>query len=158
MKIIGKDGKEYFDIKTCLKADKEYDEKIAAEKLAAEKEKKALEVKLEQEKNAISKRKKELSDAIELAEEKKVVAENLYDDAKKQADKILKEAKEKANGILQTAAKNLENASADKMKAIAAFNKEFGPYKTVVTGSKAVDDYNRIVNQINRIFDSFWNF
>lgn len=157
MKIIGKDGKEYFDVKSCLKADEAYDARIAAEKLEEENRKKALEAKIEQEKNAISKRKKELSTMIEKAEEKCILAENVYDEARRKANDVLKKAKEEANAILQAATKELESASAEKLKAIAAFNKEFGPYQSVVTGTKAVNNYNRLVRNMNRFWDSFWD-
>lgn len=157
MRIIGKDGQEYKSEKECLIADKAYDEKIAAEKLKTEKERKDLEAKVEQEKIAISKRKKELSNVIEKAEERYSLAEGLYEDARKKANSILKAAKEEANSIIQAAAKEVEAASSEKMKAVAEFNKEFGPYQTIVTGSKAISDYNRIVRTMSRIWDNFWN-
>lgn len=162
MIILGKDGKEYNSVKECLAADLAFDKKIADEKAKAEAERKALEEKVAEEKALVSKKKKELSDAIEKAEENYVAAYNVYDSAKAEADKIIQEAQKKANDILTAAAKEVENASKAKMNAIAEFNKEFGPYRTTLTGAKAAREYNRFSSDFNRIFNklfnSFWGF
>lgn len=156
MKILSKDGQEYNSVKECLAADAAYDKKVADEKAKAEAERAAKELKLANEKAAISKKKKEMSDAIEDASKKHDEALKLYDAAKQRAAEILKEARTKANEIVSEAAKDVESASADRMNAIAAFNKEFGVYRTTLTEAQVADEYNRIVRSVNDVF-SIWN-
>ena len=148
----------YPDVKACEKAEAEYAAKKAAEEAKFEADKKALEEKVAAEKAAISKKKKEMADAIELADEEYTAACKVYDAAKKQASDILKEAREKANYVLNVAAKEVEKASEKKMTAIRDFNKAFGVYRTTLTGAKAAEEYNRIVNGFDRIFNQFWDW
>jgi hypothetical protein len=42
------------------------------------------------------------------------------------------------------------------MNAIAAFNKEFGVYRTTLTEAQVADEYNRIVRNVNDVFN-IWN-
>ena len=155
MIILGKDGKEYASVKECLLADAAFDKRVADEKAKLEAEKKALEEKVAEEKALVSKKKKELSDAIEKAEENYIAAYNIYDSAKADADRIIQEAQKKANDILAAAAKEVEKASKAKMNAVAEFNKEFGPYRTTLTGAKAAREYNRISSDFDRMFNKF---
>ena len=151
MKIYSEVTKElYDDVKECQKAEEAY----AKKQLEAEEKQKALEAKVAEEKAAISKKRKELSDAIEKADEDYVAACNVYDVARKQADDIIVEARKKASDILSAAAKEVEKASENKMNAVAEFNKEFGPYRTVVTGNKAIELHNRVVSNFNRMFNN----
>lgn len=176
MIIVGKDGKTYETVKECMKADELFDKKLA-EKEAEERE---LQEKLNQEKAAITKRKKELSEAIEKAEEDYVASCNLYDiankqasdimhksneeakkilaEAKKKADEIREGAETKANEILVAASRNIEKASEKKMQAISEFNKEFGEYRTTLSGPKAIEAHNRLLNDIQRVFNRFFKF
>lgn len=154
MKIYSELTKElYDDVKECQKAEEAY----AKKQLEEEEKQKALEAKVAEEKAAISKRRKELSDAIESADEEYTTACNLYDIARKQADDIILEAKKKANDVLNVAAKEVEAASEKKMNAVAEFNKEFGPYKTVVTGNKAMEFHNKLISNLKRIFTNPFN-
>lgn len=157
MRIIGLDGKEYSSVKACQIADKNYEAKLQAEKERAELEQKRAQEAAEREKTLISKKKKELSDKIEKADEAYVAACRVYDSEKLKAQQLIKDAREEANRMLVAASKEVEKASADKMRAVADFNKEFGVYKTVLTGSRAIEEHNRIVNEINKMFEFFSN-
>ena len=151
MKIYSEVTKElYDDVKECQKAEDSY----AKKQLEAEEKQKALEAKVAEEKAAISKKRKELSDAIEKADEDYVAACNVYDVARKQADDVIIEARKKAADILSAAAKEVEKASEKKMNAVSEFNKEFGPYSTVVTGNKAVELHNKVVSNFYRMFNN----
>ena len=145
----------YPDVKACEKAEAEYAIKKAAEEAKFEADKKALEEKVAAEKAAISKKKKEMADAIELAQEEYAAACKVYDVARKQASDILKKAREEADSVLSVAAKEVEKASEKKMTAVRDFNKSFGVYKTTLTGAKAVEEYNRVVNNF---FNHFWDW
>lgn len=156
MRIIGLDGNEYSSVKECQIADKNFEAKVKAEKEREELEQKKAQEAMENEKNLVSKRKKELADKIEKADEAYVAACRVYDSEKVKAQQIIKEAKEKANQMLVAASKDVEKASADKMHAVAEFNKEFGKYTCVLTGSRAIEDHNRIVNEISKMFSLFF--
>lgn len=157
MRIIGKDGKEYSSEKECLAADKRYDEQLKAEQDRIEKEKKAYEEKIAEEKAALSVRKKELAKNVEDSNAKLDEAKKLYEVAKRKAEEVLRKANKEAEDILTVAAKEMEKASEERMNAVAQFNKEFGAYKTVLTGNDAVDEYNRIVNNINSVFNKVFH-
>ena len=154
MKIYSEVTKEMYDsVKECQKAEEAY----AKQQLEAEEKAKALEAKVAEEKAVISKKRKELSDAIEKADEEYAAACNVYDVARKQADEVILEAKKKANELLNAAAKEVEKASEKKMNAVSQFNKEFGPYRTVVTGNKAVELHNKLMSNFRRMFDDPFN-
>ena len=151
MKIYSEVTKQMYDsVKECQKAEEAY----AKKQLEDEEKQKALEAKMAEEKAVISKKRKELSDKIEKADEEYVTACNMYDVARKQADDIILEARKKANEILNVAAKEVEKASERKMEAVSEFNEEFGPYRTVVTGNKAIELHNRVVSNFNRMFNN----
>jgi hypothetical protein len=179
MRIIGKDGKEYKTEKECLAADRAYDAKIEADALAKEAEKAALEKRLEEEQKMISAKKKELAATIEATQLALDEAQKLYDITKSKAQEKLRAADEEACKIIDeakalahkqykqvesevddmmlAASKQLEKASEDRMNAIAAFNKEFGPYRTVITGNKALDEYNKVKKTMDEFFNRTWN-
>lgn len=154
MKIYSEVTKQMYDsVKECQKAEEAY----AKQQIEAEEKAKALEAKVAEEKAIASKKRKELSDAIEKAEEEYVAAFNMYDVARKQADEIILDAKKKASEVVAAAAKEVEKASEKKMKAVSEFNKEFGPYRTVVTGNKAVELHNKLLSNVNRMWPNLFN-
>ena len=179
MRIIGKDGKEYKTEKECIAADKAYDAKIEADMLAKEAEKAALEQKFEEEQKMISLKKKELAATIEATQLALDEAQKFYDITKSKAQEKLKAANKEARQIIDeakalaskqyqqvesevddmmiAASKQLEKASEARMNAIAAFNKEFGPYRTVVTGNRALDEYNKVKKTMDEFFNKTWN-
>ena len=57
--------------------------------------------------------------------------------------------------VLDLAATKVKEATKKKTQAIVAFNKEFGPYVTSITGVKAADEFNRTINAINELFNKF---
>lgn len=128
MRIIGKDGKDYASEKECIEADKKYEEELKAKKETELK-------KVEAEKTAVATRKKEKAQAVEEARNKCTEARKLYQVAKKKAEDILREANKEA-------AAKVEKASEERMNAVIEFNKEFGPYRTVLTGNDAIDAFN----------------
>ena len=158
MRIIGLDGKEYQSEKECLIADKKYQAAINAQKEKEEKEKRELEERLSKEKAALSARKKELAKAVEDSSEKLDQARKLYQTAKKRAQEILSNARKEADDIIGVAAKELDKASYDRMDAISKFNKEFGAYKTVITGNDAIDEHNILVNSVESFLRSLVGF
>lgn len=135
MRIIGKDGKDYASEKECIEADKKYEEELKAKKDNELK-------KVEAEKNAVATKKKEKAQAVEDARKKCAEATKLYQVAKKKAEDILREANKKAEEVLKEAAAKVEKASEERMNAVIDFNKEFGPYRTVLTGNDAIDAFN----------------
>lgn len=155
MIILGKDGKQYATVKECQRADVEYDRRIADEKAQLEAKKIADEKAIAERKAEISKRKKELSSMIESAEDKVKVAKVDYNQARAQAEKIIAEAKKEAQAILDAAGEKLKLANEEKVNAISNFNKEFGPFTTVLTGEDAWNEYQRIQNNIDRQFNAF---
>lgn len=158
MKILGKDGKEYATVKACIKADAEFDKKVAEEKAAADLEKATKELELAQKKAEISKRKKELSNAIDVASEEVKLATIEYNQAKEKAENLISEARKQAHSILDEAAKKLTAANDTRVRAISDFNKEFGPFTTVLTGTDAWNEAQRIQKAIDKQFGPFRNF
>ena len=158
MIILGKDGKQYSSVKECLRADELFDKKIAEEKAAAEAKKAAEAEKVELRKAEISKRKKELSSAIESATEKVKVARMDYHKAEKEAEDIIVKARAEAQKILDAAGKNLKKAQEERISAISNFNKEFGPFTTVLTGEDAWNEYQRTQINLDRQFNLFKEF
>lgn len=158
MKILGKDGKEYATVKECMRADVEFDRKLAEEQAAEElrKSKEAEELALK--KAEVSKRKKELSNEIELATDAVRTATIEYNQAKERAEKLIVEARKEAQAILKDAADKLSEANDKKVTAISNFNKEFGPFTTVLTGEDAWNEAQRIQQAIDKQFGPFRNF
>ena len=158
-----------FDTKEQLfKEEKMYDDKLAFEKAQLEAKEVQLKAEAEAEQKATSKRKKELSDEVEKAtkhldeaykfyEAERAKAKDIYSEAQKKADEILKKAKKEADELIDIAEKEVKKASEKKTLAISEFNKEFGPYKTVITGDKAIDEYNKMIRNIDNTFAKFWD-
>ena len=145
MKFVSDDGKTYETLEACKDADEKYAE-----------EKKKNEIALSEKKAAISKRKKELADAVSIADKEVDEAYKAYDSAKEHAAKIIRKANEEANSILREAAAAVEKATEKRMNSIKDFTNEFGTYTSTYTGDKALEEYNRIINKIKRVFnDSF---
>lgn len=153
MRIIGKDGQEYKSEKECLIADKKYDEAIKLAQEKKEQERREIEEKIAEEKALYNQKKKEAAKAVEDANAKLEEARKVYGVARKKAEDILRAANKEAEDILLVAAKEMEKASEERMNAVAKFTKDYGVYKTVLTGNDAVDEYNRIVDNINSVFN-----
>ena len=144
MKIIGNDGKEYRSEKECLIADKKY-EQLLKDKEREEQERKS----------KISNRKKELSDKIEEASDKVSYYKKEYYAAKEEAKKIVDEANKQAQEIISAASKKVQEATNEKLNAISKFNEEFGPYKTILTGDDALDEYTDLLKYLDDEFNRF---
>lgn len=136
-------GKEYKTVEECLKAEEEFREK---EREIAKKEA----IKL----NELTKNKKELAKAIEDADEKVNEANKLYEVAKQKAADILDKSNKEVEKILSEASKKVKEAEEEKLNALMKFNKEFGTYKTVITGEKAAEEYKKAVDRFNNSFNS----
>lgn len=135
-------GKEYKTVEECLKAEEEFKKKeIEAKKEA---------VKL----NELAKTKKELAKAIEDADEKVKEANKLYEVAQQKAADILDKSNEEVEKILSDASQKVKEAEEEKLNALMKFNKEFGTYKTVITGEKAAEEYKKAVDRFNNSFNS----
>lgn len=141
MKIIGLDGREYKSEKECLIADKKFNEKKELDKKL-----------MEEEKLKVSNRKKELANKVQEATDKVDYYTNEYIKVKADARKFLEEANKQAQDMLSKAAKQVEEASNEKLTAISNFNKEFGPYKTVLTGNEAIAEYNKVMQSLDETF------
>jgi ubiquitin len=156
MIIIGKDGKEYKSEKECLIADKKFDEELIAKKQKEEEELKKIEEKLNKEKLELSNRKKELAKKIEDADKKLDEAVKLHKIAKQKATELIESAKKDADEVLKVANKQLDEASYERMVAISNFNKEFGVYKTTITGIDAINQHNRTVDMIQSFLKNWF--
>ncbi len=147
--------KKYYDTeKDCIKAEEEYNkeqERVtnALKKATLEKEKKDKEIQL---------KKKELAKAIEDAEQEVTEANNVYDAAKEKAREIYAEAKKKADELLDVASAKVKDAEEKKYKAVAEFNRNFGPYTTTITGAKAAELYNNTIKSLNNFWRNFYRF
>lgn len=156
MVILGKDGKEYRNVKDCLAADDAFDKRVAEEAAKKEALKKAEDEKIALKKAEISRRKKELSSNIEKADEELKLARLEYKQAKEKAEKIIEDAYKEAQAITNEAHDFLKNAASNKSKAISTFNKEFGPFTTVITSEEAWDEIqNGVEETLKRIFRWF---
>lgn len=140
-------GKEYKTVDECLKAEEEY--KKGLEEKATTEAKKL---------NELGKEKKLLAKAIEEAEDKVREAENLYEVARQKAADILDESNKQVEKILSDAREKVKQAEEEKLNAVMKFNKEFGTYKTVITGEKAAEEYNKAVKRFDNMFKDFMKF
>ena len=140
-------GKEYKTVDECLKAEEEY-KKGLEEKSTTEAKKL----------NELGKEKKLLAKAIEEAEDKVREAENLYEVARQKAADILDESNKQVEKILSDAREKVKQAEEEKLNAVMKFNKEFGTYKTVITGEKAAEEYNKAVKRFDNMFKDFMKF
>lgn len=161
MKVYSEITKQLYDTVTeCQTAEENFAKEAAAKKAKAEEDLKKAEIAATNEKVIKSKRKKDLADAISAADDVYSEACKKYDAAKAQAREILAEAQKKADGIISEATKEVREASQKKFNAISEFNKEFGKYTTILTGSKAIEEANRMLNNFwsNSIFDELFKF
>ena len=76
--------------------------------------------------------------------------------AGKKAEKIINEAKKQVKNILDPAKKEISDAENARMEAIKEFNEKYGVYTETFSGDKAVEQYNRVLNQFNSTFENFW--
>ena len=102
---------------------------------------------------AVSKEKKILSDAVTKAEEELAVAYDELDVANQKVKTLSKEYLKQVDSILEPAKKKVKEAQENKYEAIKSFNEKFGPFRTIYTGQKAIDEFSRI----NKLADDFWN-
>lgn len=164
MKYYSEKLDKIFDNKNDLfNAEKAYEQ----EKAAFEAKEAQLKAKQEEDNKIKSKRKKELSDKIEEAsknldeaykfyEAEKSKVKDILTGAQKKADDIIKQARQEAQKLIDIAEKEVKKASEQKTLAISNFNKEFGPYRTVITGDKAIDEYNKLVRNFENTFSNIW--
>lgn len=130
--------------KELLRAEREH------EKAQSEKKEELAGAKAE---TAVSKEKKILSDAVTKAEEELSVAYDELDVANQKVKTLSKEYLKQVDSILEPAKKKVKDAQQKKYEAIKAFNEKFGPFRTIYTGQKAIDEFSRI----NKLADDFWN-
>lgn len=152
MKIIGKDGLEYETVEACEKADIAFDKQQEAE---AEKEQKRL-ADLEQKKAELSKQKKEAADKVEVTDKNYQAALDNYIKVKQEGEEYIQQVRKDVNKGIREAAKEVEKASEERMNAIAEFNQEYGPYKTVLTGDKAKKEFDKFMDMFNAPFDKWF--
>ena len=69
---------------------------------------------------------------------------------------IINEAKKQVKDILDPAKKEISDAENERMEAIKEFNEKYGVYTETFSGDKAVEQYNRVLNQFNSTFENFW--
>lgn len=151
MKVYSEVTKQLYDtVEACQTAEEKFAKEEAVKRAKAEEALKQAEVAAANEKAMVSKKKKELADAISVADEAYSEACKKYDAARAQARDIIAEAQKNADEIVNAAAKEVRAASQKRFNAISEFNKNFGTYKTVLTGSKAMEEANRMLN-------NFWS-
>lgn len=119
------------------KLNKNYDTVEALEEAEKAAEEKAL---------SVSAEKKALSKNIDAAEKALDKAYRDYDTAKEEAQKIINEAYDKAKEILTPAKEAVQEAQKARYNAISEFSDKYGCYTTVLTGSKAYDEFKRAVD------------
>lgn len=99
---------------------------------------------------------KEMARKIDEANDRIDRAYQSYDAAKKQVNDIINEAKKQVKNILDPAKKEISDAENERMEAIKEFNEKYGVYTETFSGDKAVEQYNRVLNQFNSAFENFW--
>lgn len=151
-------GKTFNSEAECLKAEREYTEKVhkaeEAKKLASKEvsaQKKLLADK-------IAKADEELTKALEGYEISKEDAEDIYKEAREEIDAIIAEAKDDADEILSDARNKVRDAQRAKFNAVQEFNKKFGAYEVKYTGEKAANEFNRINKYISNLMDSVFRW
>lgn len=99
---------------------------------------------------------KEMAKNIEEANTRIDKAYQEYEVAKKKVDDLIAETRQKVKSILDPAKKEISDAENARMEAIKEFNEKYGVYTETFSGDKAVEQYNRVLNQINSTFENFW--
>ena len=105
--------------------------------------------------SALTNRKKELAKNIETCELNLEAAYKQLEEAKRSAQSIIDAATKNAQEMVKPAIENVNNLQRDRVKAISAFNKEFGPFKTAYTGERAQQEFERLNKVFNRFFEPF---
>lgn len=99
---------------------------------------------------------KEMARKIDEANARIDTAYKSYEAAKKQVNDIINEAKKQVKNILDPAKKEISDAENARMEAIKEFNKKYGVYTETFSGDKAMEQYNRVLNQFNSAFENVW--
>lgn len=99
---------------------------------------------------------KEMAKNIEEANTRIDKAYQEYEVAKKKVDDLIAETRQKVKSILDPAKKEISDAENARMEAIKEFNEKYGVYTETFSGDKAVEQYNRVLNQFNSTFENFW--
>ena len=169
MKYYSEKLNKLFDNKQDLFiAEKDYETKLAKEKAEFKEKEAKLKAQVEEDAKTISKRKKELSDKIEEAsrnldevykfyEAEKSKAKDILTNVEKQIKRLREDANDEINRLMEFAEAEVKKASEQKTIAISNFNKELGTYKTVITGDKAIEEYNKMVRNMDNTFSKFFN-
>lgn len=123
---------------------------------------------VEKQETALANEKKQYADAIEEADKTLGIAYDNYATAKKkiqelreeyrkQVEDLRKKLEDDCREVLKPAQEEVEKAEADKLAAIQKFNQKYGSYRKVYTGSRAVEEYNRMQRTIDSLFNNlFW--
>ena len=99
---------------------------------------------------------KEMAKNIEEANTRIDKAYQEYEVAKKKVEDLIAETRQKVKSILDPAKKEISDAENARMEAIKEFNEKYGVYTETFSGDKAVEQYNRVLNQFNSTFENFW--
>lgn len=99
---------------------------------------------------------KHYSSEIDKADKDLKEAYDNYDKAKEEVRKILEKSNEEMVNILTPAEDKVREAQKAKQDAILKYNEHCGPYQAVYTGDRARQEYNRVINEMNHTFNSFW--
>lgn len=156
MKYYSETLKKLFETEEELVRAEEREEKIKAEEAKIKED-------LSNKKKAAAKKVEEATLAYDRATEE-------YEKAKKEIYLILKQSEDEAAKILQKANEEVEerleaekkklfDVKKQKMTAIEEFNKNYGPYKTVLTGENAKKEFERLSNDfdlwLNKLYKWF---
>lgn len=107
-------------------------------------------------KDIVENSRKEMARKIDEANARIDTAYQSYEAAKKQVNDIINEAKKQVKNILDPAKKEISDAENARMEAIKEFNKKYGVYTETFSGDKAMEQYNRVLNQFNSACESVW--
>lgn len=99
---------------------------------------------------------KEMAKKVELANSRIDLAYSNYEEAKKQVAEIVEEAKNKIKELIEPAKKEIRDAQNERLEAIREFNSKYGVYTETYSGDKAIEQYNRVINHFDSIFENVW--
>lgn len=109
----------------------------------------------------LSKQRKEFADAIDLADQKVRGAYENYEKVKQEVQKILEDSNAKMNKLINDATTIIREAEKERRDAILNYTSKFGTYQKVYTGNRAIEECQRMENQIasnwGNIVNSFLN-
>lgn len=138
-------GKTFTTIKECA------EEEARIDALRAETAKKDL-----------SNQKKQCANAIDLADQKVRAAYDNYEKVKVEVAKILEESNAKMTQLINDATALIREAENERRDAILNYTSKFGTYQKVYTGNRAIEECQRMQNQIasnwGSIVNNFLNF